>query len=376
MTRLRIALVSDWFAPRRGGIEAHLLQLAQRLGERGHAVDVFTSTPDPTRGDAFRSEALHVARLPGTGVAASPRLLQVLRERLAGGYDVVHAHVSVVSPVGYAAAAVARAMGLPTVVTFHSVLEGKRHLLAAANAIAGIGQSGVVWSAVSALVAAQASSALGSPVMELSNGIELGEWRNGGRTRGTGIFTIVSATRLHRKKRARQLLLAFARAGERAGVPARLVIFGDGPERPRLSADIGAFGLDRGAVRAELAGWVGPAELRAAFATGDLFAMASRKEAFGIAALEARAAGLPVVAMDGAGCAEFLRGDEDAVLCADDEDLTFAIAASMRRGGKPSRRTKEPDLGRYDWSAVLAGHERAYDMARTRSVALAEAGAS
>ena len=47
---MRVALLSDWYLPRRGGIELHLADLAARLAARGHQVDVITATPAPGPG--------------------------------------------------------------------------------------------------------------------------------------------------------------------------------------------------------------------------------------------------------------------------------------------------------------------------------------
>src|SRR5262245_11885566 len=146
---MRIAIASDWFAPRRGGIEAQLSQLAERLGANGHEVDVLTTTPGAVDGSAYRIRPIRAFAIPGLDVPVSPMLIGRLRRQLQRGYDVVHAHVSVVSPVGYAAAAVARALDLPTTVTFHSVLRHKRHLLRVADTLAGLSRSAVAWSGVS-----------------------------------------------------------------------------------------------------------------------------------------------------------------------------------------------------------------------------------
>ena len=42
---LRVALASDWFLPRRGGIELQLAGLAEQLAAAGHRADVLTPTP-------------------------------------------------------------------------------------------------------------------------------------------------------------------------------------------------------------------------------------------------------------------------------------------------------------------------------------------
>lgn len=368
---LRIALASDWFAPRRGGIEAQLLQLSSRLAQRGHHVDVLTSTPRSSDGDGFRVLRVGSPTLPGLDLAFSPTLIRDLQRELGRGYDVVHAHVSVVSPVGYTAAVVARSLGLPTVVTFHSILRHKRHLLRAMNAVTNLAASSVMWTAVSELVASQVRWALRkTEVGVLPNGIDLAFW---GAVRQDaphreGIVTLVSAMRLHRKKRPRPLLAAFGRAVSGAATPVVLHIVGDGPERPAMERDIRAFGLDRGAVRVEMPGWLSAEALRSAYAAADGFVLASTRESFGIAALEAAAAGLPVIAMAESGSREFLADFGNSSLCDDDEDLARTIARFL---AEPAPRSLTPvettPLRRYDWSAVLSEHEATYRHAITRA---------
>lgn len=79
-----------------------------------------------------------------------------------------------------------------------------------------------------------------------------------------------------------------------AAVSGQLVIVGEGPERPRLSALIAALGLSG---RVELAGRLDQPALRRLLHAARVFAFpsVSAAEAFGIAQLEAMAAGLPVV---------------------------------------------------------------------------------
>ena len=369
---MRIAIATDWFAPRRGGIESQLAQLAARLGERGHHVDVLTSTPGATNGHSFHVRRLPGVVLPKTHVALSPTILGELRRVLERSYDVVHAHVSVMSPVGYAAAGIARSLGLPTVVTFHSVLLHKLHLLRVVNQVVGLSRSPVVWTAVSELVASQVRRALvGADVTVLSNGIDVAFWRTA-RTqavrRSSNHVTLVSTMRLHSKKRPRQLLVAFAEAVRHSGAPVLLRVVGDGPERDAMERDIRLLELHRGHARVEMMGWLPPEALRAAYADADGFVLASKRESFGIAALEAVAAGLPVIVMAAAGCREFL-GDAD-LMCSDDAKLAEAIARMIEtsRSGVPKLRSTT-QLDRYDWLRVLEKHEATYNRAMTRAAA-------
>lgn len=377
---MKIAIASDWFAPRRGGIEAQLLQLAGGLAARGHEVDVITSTPGAheDNGKGFRVRPLGLMTLPKLHLAVSPALFASLRRELRHGYDVVHAHVSVASPVGYAAAGIAHALALPIVVTFHSVLRHKTHLLRAVNALVDLENSGVIWTGVSGLVAKQAGRGLGGAhVGVLPNGIDTAFWsaaRTDTPTRARAAVTLVSAMRLQRKKRPRQLLAAFASAAARSAVPSRLLLVGDGPERRAIERDIRDLGLDRDSATAEVLGWLSPEALRSAFAEADGFVMASTRESFGIAALEALTAGLPVIAMKDAGSSEFLSDGDNALLCDDDGHLAQMLARFL--GDAPLRARLAGNavpVRRYDWNSVLSEHEVAYRRAIVRASALAGA---
>jgi glycosyltransferase involved in cell wall biosynthesis len=361
---VKIAIATDWFAPRLGGIESQLAQLAEGLASRGHDVDVLTTTPGARAGAGVGLRRLDVPLLPRLDLAMSPRLFASLRAELARGYDVVHAHVSVVSPVGYAAAWMAHRLGLPSVVTFHSVLQAKRGLLRAADAIGGIARSGVTWTAVSALVASQASGALRADVAVLPNGIDLAAWKRrpdeSARLDDGRPVTFVSTMRLHRKKRPMQLLAAFARAAARLDRPVRLVVVGVGPLLGALKDAMRRAERANARIECELLGRLSAAELRALYTRSDAFVLASRRESFGIAALEASAAGLPVIGMRAAGSGEFLTHGDNALLCDDDRDLAEAIARLAGDSALRRNLARPAPLERYDWGNVLAEHESTY----------------
>jgi glycosyltransferase involved in cell wall biosynthesis len=358
---MRIAIASDWYAPRRGGIEAQLWELASRLQQRGHVVDVLTSTPDAVVPSGVGLRGVRAARLPGADVVISPFVLGEMERALDRGYDVVHAHASVVSPVAYASAVAARRLGLPTALSFHSVLHFKRWALRAADALFGVSRRALAWTGVSDLVTSQLRSALpGARVETLSNGADIGFWR-GASSRATPPVTIVSVSRLHSKKRAAALVRAFARARASLRVPVTLKIFGEGPEERTIRQLIQRLGVERGDHHVELHGWVSREELRSTLAASRAFALASRNESFGIAALEAAASGIPVIAMRASGSTEFLRDGENACLCDTDDDLSAALVRVAAFDSATGHLHCDPSvLSRYDWPAVISRHEALY----------------
>jgi glycogen(starch) synthase len=108
--------------------------------------------------------------------------------------------------------------------------------------------------------------------------------------------------------------------------PWDLVIAGDGPERDALQSLARSIGV---AERVSFVGAIGRAELPALLARASAFVLPSRGEPFGIALLEAMAAGIPAVATRAGGVTDFAHDGENALLV--DIDDVDAVARALRR---------------------------------------------
>lgn len=335
---MRIALVSDWFLPRIGGIELHLRDLALHLMARGHEVHVVTPNPGPDTVDGVPVVRVQAARLPGAQVLCTRGGFTAIGDAVAAlRPDVVHAHVSIISPAAYAGAAAAARLGLPTVLTFHSVIAGLAPLFTALDAIVGVSDWPAVFTAVSGPVARPVRRLAGrSGVVVLPNGIDPAEWRVAPLPRDPRRVEIVSVMRLVPKKRPRTLIRLMAALQRQLppGVTARLRIAGDGPEHPSLERLVRRLGLGDSV---ELLGWKSRDEIRALLADADVFVMPSRFESFGLAALEARCAGVPVVAMARSGVTEVIGHDGEGLLARSDREL---LAHTLRLATDPELRAR------------------------------------
>lgn len=364
---LKIALVCDWYAPRLGGIETQLADLAAALRARGHEPHVITATPDDGTAAAVPGVVVHrlgVPLVPGWQVVGSRRALDALHALVAReGYDVVHAH-SLYSPLAHAACYVARLAGVPSLLTSHSFLDR-----AAAALLTACVPEWAAWptrlSAVGSGVAEQLRRLGGrGDVALLPNGIDRLRFAVPARPRRETV-TILSVARLHARKRPLALVRALPAVLRRATAhglsrdAVRLVFAGDGPLRGALEATARRLGV---ADRVSLLGAVPRARVPGLYAAADLFALPSTNEAFGIAALEARAAGLPVVAMRAGGAADLVEHGREGLLAADDDELahhlgTLVVDETLRAR---LQRAAPRQLARYGWDAVAARHEELY----------------
>jgi glycosyltransferase involved in cell wall biosynthesis len=150
------------------------------------------------------------------------------------------------------------------------------------------------------------------------------------------------------------------------GAGLRLLIAGDGPLAPRLRSEIDRSGLRE---TVTLLGGLSREQVRSVYRQADLYVAPAYQESFGIAALEARAAGLPVVAMRAGGVREFVEHDVDGLLCDDDADMVDAlrrlVGDEVLRSRIAAHNLASPPI--QAWPRTLASVEEVYERACLRS---------
>jgi glycosyltransferase involved in cell wall biosynthesis len=109
---MRIAHVTDVYLPALGGIELHVADLARRQAERGDEVTVLTFTArSRDRVEIVDPDAdVTVIRLPSLAAGLAQNLSR---------FDVIHVHVSAVSPLASTLGSYASRRGIPTLATLH-----------------------------------------------------------------------------------------------------------------------------------------------------------------------------------------------------------------------------------------------------------------
>ncbi|MEV7299583.1 glycosyltransferase [Streptomyces clavifer] len=283
-----------------GGAEQQLRLLLRHLPVR---CDVVTLTNPGAVAEGLRADGIRVRNLGMRGnrdLTAVPRLARLIRR---GAYDLVHTHLYRACVYGRIAARIA---GTTAVATEHSLgraeIEGRPLTRGTRALYLRTERMGAATVAVSGTVAGRLRD-WGVPAARIhtvANGIDVAAFRYDGAGRRTtraslGVpqdaFVVGGVGRLVPGKRFDLLIRAVA-----ALPGAWLVLAGDGPEAGALRVLAARSGIaDRVRFLGECgAGNASPGIPEALWAM-DTFVSASREETFGLAVVEALAAGLPVV---------------------------------------------------------------------------------
>ena len=364
---LRVALITDWFHPRVGGIEIHLQGLAHGLAEAGHLPHIITATPGPAEGYGFPVHRLDVPVTKRFGFVHTPSAFSKIRTLLRGhAFDVVHCHTSILSPLAYGALYLAGRYGLPTIMTCHSVIQYYIGLFLLADRLFGWSRWPVLFSAVSPTAARFLKNAgRMAEVHVLPNGVDAGRWFRPEAPGTPREIMLVSVMRLSVRKRAHVLIRLLPEIQRQCppGRHLRLVIAGDGTQKPRLQRLVRRLGL-QGVV--EFPGILDQPAIADLLARSDIFVLPAIQEAFGLAALEARAAGLPVIGMGRSGLRHLIRHGEEGLLAADDAELRDNILSLITDDGLRCRiaRHNRMTATAWTWEASISHHLELYALAR------------
>lgn len=162
-------------------------------------------------------------------------------------------------------------------------------------------------------------------------------------------------------KRVEDVVRIFAKVSEKLG--ARLLMIGDGPDRPKafeLATKLGVGG------RVAFLGSF--PRIEHLLSISDLFLLPSSEESFGLAALEAMAAGVPVIASRTGGIPEVVVDGETGYLCKLGDTAGMANAAltllsDSARHGVFSRAARERAVAVFSEAKVLPLYLEAYERA-------------
>lgn len=353
---MRILHVTDHYPPVLGGIEAHVAALAARQAARGDDVTVLTSSPAAADGRVADDRGPVRVRRARTAWDVSARDL--------AGVDVVHAHMPVVAPFTAPVVGLASRRGLPVVVTVHSLWSGLGPVPTTAVGLAGLWRAPILWTAVSRVAAAEVADRLPGEhdVLVLPNAVDVGP-RAATPERAAGDpVRLVSTMRIARRKRPLPLLEMLETLRRTTAPPVHLTLVGDGPRRRRVERWVERHDA---ADVVTLTGRREPSEVVALLAESDVYVAPALLESFGLAALEARCVGLPVVGLADSGLSEFVADGVEGWLAGSDAELVDRLRdlvedPALRREVSEHNRLTPSEL---TWPHALVRADAAYTRA-------------
>jgi glycosyltransferase-like protein len=378
---LRVAMLTYSVRPR-GGV-VHAIAVAEALAARGHAVELFAVGPP---GAAFfrlpQVAAAVVPHEPPPGIDFDAKIASTIatyRDGLRpilrdGGFDVVHAQ----DCISANAALALRDEGLiaHVVRTVHHVDDFRSPSLIACQ-IRSIAEPDHVV-CVSPPWIARVRDEFGVAAGLVGNGVDPERYRparDAAERRAArdavglnGRLAILTVGGIEPRKGSLTLLEGFAAA--RDALPDRhpvllvaggATLFDYRDEIDRFHTRAAELGLN-GDLR--VLGPVEDAELEGLYRAADVFALPSTKEGFGLAVLEALAAGLPAVVSDLEVFRGFL-GDGDSALLTPAGDAEAFAGALVRVARDPAlaerlRAGGRDVVARHTWARVAAAHEAVY----------------
>ncbi|MEB3030986.1 glycosyltransferase family 4 protein [[Mycobacterium] nativiensis] len=361
---MRIGMVCPYSFDVPGGVQAHVLQLAEVLRARGHDVGVLApASPHVELPDYVVSAGKAVA-IPYNGSVArlqfSPAAhRKVKRWLMRGEFDVLHLHEPNAPSLSMLALNLAEG---PIVATFHTSTTKSLTLSVAQALLRPMHEKIIGRIAVSDLARRWQMEALGSDAVEIPNGVDVASFTSAQPLPGYPRpgRTVLFLGRYDEPRKGMAVLLGALPALVEKYAEVEVLVVGRGDE-DELRSNAGAL-----AGHLRFLGQVDDAEKASALRSADVYcAPNTGGESFGIVLTEAMAAGAAVVASDLDAFRRVLRNGEAGRLVPVDDSVALAAAlievldddalrASYVAAGTDAVR-------RYDWSVVADQIMRVYE---------------
>lgn len=368
---MRIGMVCPYSFDVPGGVQSHVLQLAEVMRARGHTVSVLAPSSPHVQLPDYVVSAGKAVPIPYNGSVArlqfSPMVHGKVRRWLGeGDFDVLHLHEPNAPSLSMWALRVADG---PIVATFHTSTTKSLTLSVFQGLLRPLHEKIVGRIAVSDLARRWQMEALGSDAVEIPNGV--------------GVAAFAHAPLLDGYPRPGKTVLFLGRYGEpRKGMTVLLSAL---PKLVQHFPDVEVLVVGRGdedelreaagdlARHLRFLGQVDDARKASALRSADVYcAPNTGGESFGIVLVEAMAAGTAVVASDLHAFRRVLR--DGAVGClvpvGDGAALADGLIDLLRDDAARRRYIDEgrKAVGRYDWSVVADQIMRVYETVTSAGV--------
>ena len=361
---MRIGMVCPYSFDVPGGVQSHVLQLAEVMRGRGHTVSVLAPSSPHVGLPDYVVSAGKAVPIPYNGSIArlqfSPMVHGKVRRWLADGdFDVLHLHEPNAPSLSMWALRVAEG---PIVATFHTSTTKSLTLTVVRGLLRPLHEKIVGRIAVSDLARRWQMEALGSDAVEIPNGVDVAAFAGAPQLDGypRSGKTVLFLGRYDEPRKGMTVLLDALPKLVQHFPDVEVLVVGRGDEDEVRDA---AGGLVR---HLRFLGQVDDAVKASALRSADVYCAPNiGGESFGIVLVEAMAAGTAVVASDlhafrrvlRDGAAGRLMPVGNGAALADGLIDVLRDDAARRRYTDEGRRA----VGRYDWSVVADQIVRVYE---------------
>ena len=364
MEKHKIAMISDWYFPKVGGIEYSMHTLAKTLSMHGYDVIVITRSypgvPEYSRRDGVSVIRVKGRPLPGQSRFLMPGAYKELFNLLKNGnYDIVNCH-GLDSPIGMIALIISQKLGIPVVVTNHSLVGDTPYssLLYLAGKLLLKNTDAVI--AVSSAVEKDSKLMTKKPIYRIFNGVDSEDKiiKVPFPVNTEEKLVIVTVARMTKKKGVQNIVdLAPSLLEKHKNL--LFLMIGDGPLREKLESTVEESGLSGNFY---FTGEVPREKVLGYLEQADVFALPSSNEAFGISILEAMSKEVPVVAMNNSGVSDIINNGVNGYLA---DSLTEFSDYLENLIEKPALRTSFArealrGLSNYDWNRICEQTSKVY----------------
>lgn len=353
---MKILEITPYLDPKLGGQEKHVLALSETLSRLGHDVTILTCGTYPSGiVHGFDVSNINSVNLLGLRIISVKKLTRFLKENR---FEVCHLHHQTI--FGETILMINKIRKLPTVTTLHSLMLRRmpakflydRISLRFMSALS----SKVICLSPNIMQDLVGRGLKRSKCVVVPNGVDIrslkSQFREMGKSLSGPEFDLLFVGRLEKRKGILSLLKSFILL-HRNGKKYTLKIVGHGPLAQELGKMITANNLTR---HVKLVGYISQQELLRCYLLAKVVLIPSLYEGVPTVALEAMAAGKPLVVSNIPGLNELVFNGSNGLIVnpMDTQGLASAIDRIMTAPNNLNslNNINEKVLGRFDWKAV------------------------
>ncbi len=330
---MKIGIFTDSYRPYISGVVRSIDTFGKELKKRGHDIYIFCPAyPGAKKEDkVFRFASFPAPTKKDFSVAIpfSWHILQTVKNL---NLDIIHVH----SPflMGHLGEKCARKHKIPLVFTYHTLYDQYAHYMPFLRGLTskiakrwGINFSNkcdLVITPTTIIKKYLQESGVKTAVVNIPTGLEISDfaqvdknWLREKYNISKNNVVLIYVGRLGKEKSVEFLVNSFSKIVNKVK-KVSLVLVGSGPDEARLKSLAAEFNISSKVI---FTGLLAKREVFNAYAGSDIFVFASLTETQGIVLLEAKASGLPVVAVAAFGVQEMVEHGKDGFLTSNDEDI-------------------------------------------------------